>query len=706
MAGYTKRHSDWKALPDLTTPIRESDLDAWEQAIYELKYLSFNVKDYGAAGDGIADDTAAIQAAITAADAVTGGRVFVPDGTYVCGDIALKDNIRLEGSSTKTTVLKAKPGTVNAVIVGASGDTVTDAVVTKLTINGNNTGGAQCRGVQVTSGARILVSRVSFTDLYKSAVLFQTGTVDSEVSECVLANIGISESTGDHAILFQTGSNRCVARHNHITGSRQMGIALATAGNGATDCVIANNYIETVATTTGFECIGVTADCVRTLILGNQCIGSQDNGISISAANSVVSHNLIDGALNHGIAISGNDCVVVGNIAHNIGTDRPNAGTGYGGIYLNSVTNCDVVCNRLYDDQGTHTMDYGIKEFGTAGGHIYDDNRIVGALVGQYLLLANTTATLLDNRGVVAQTYSASITPDVATSEIKTITVTNGTAFTINNPTNATPGRRLILIISNGSGGTMGTITWGAKYQLAGTFANPGNGERRTITFSYDGTNWIESARTHTFGFAALDSGSKVARSNLHEGLNQFYYAGGSENIHATLDRKGISTLAGNALTSQVMMCSAIFLPAGASITNLSFRSGTALTQGSNNDGHWWFALYDTQATPALIAQTADQGTAAWAATTVKTLPLVGGPFPITVSGIYYATVMVYAGTGGAPVLPTIGGIALGSSTLSTGFAAGQKVLAGTAGAALTTTAPPTISPLNTGTLFMYAETS
>ena len=43
---------------------------------------AFNVKAYGAVGDGVTDDTVAIQAAATAS-AVSGGTLFFPTGTYV-----------------------------------------------------------------------------------------------------------------------------------------------------------------------------------------------------------------------------------------------------------------------------------------------------------------------------------------------------------------------------------------------------------------------------------------------------------------------------------------------------------------------------------------------------------------------------------------------------------------------------------------------
>ncbi len=55
-----------------------------------------DVRDYGARGDGRAKDTAAVQAAINAAEKEGGGIVFVPAGNYVSGTVHLKSNITIE----------------------------------------------------------------------------------------------------------------------------------------------------------------------------------------------------------------------------------------------------------------------------------------------------------------------------------------------------------------------------------------------------------------------------------------------------------------------------------------------------------------------------------------------------------------------------------------------------------------------------------
>lgn len=55
----------------------------------------FNVRDYGAKGDGATLDTAAVQAAIDACHRERGGTVLVPAGEFLVGTLQLKSNVTL-----------------------------------------------------------------------------------------------------------------------------------------------------------------------------------------------------------------------------------------------------------------------------------------------------------------------------------------------------------------------------------------------------------------------------------------------------------------------------------------------------------------------------------------------------------------------------------------------------------------------------------
>ena len=55
----------------------------------------FNVKDYGARGDGATLDSHAIQKAIDACLAAGGGTVYLPEGRYVCGTLHLGSGIHI-----------------------------------------------------------------------------------------------------------------------------------------------------------------------------------------------------------------------------------------------------------------------------------------------------------------------------------------------------------------------------------------------------------------------------------------------------------------------------------------------------------------------------------------------------------------------------------------------------------------------------------
>jgi hypothetical protein len=132
-----------------------------------------------------------------------------------------------------------------------------------------------------------------------------------------------------------------------------------------------------------------------------------------------------------------------------------------------------------------------------------------------------------------------------------------------------------------------------------------------------------------------------------------------------------------------IMTSVAIPLQAGDVVTNITFRSGTT---AANTPLNWGFALYSSAATPLLLAQTADQATAAWAASTTKTLALAT-PQLITSPGVYYASLWMKA-----TAQITCAGKILAHLDLSTGLLTTEKPLSVSSGSTLTTTAPSSIT--------------
>jgi hypothetical protein len=101
---------DWRDYPDVTTPITAAALEDLETRLStyaDSRAGYINVKDYGAVGNAVADDTVAIQAALTAAAATHAGDVvFFPAGNYkITSNLTVPYGISLLGTGTAGSIL-------------------------------------------------------------------------------------------------------------------------------------------------------------------------------------------------------------------------------------------------------------------------------------------------------------------------------------------------------------------------------------------------------------------------------------------------------------------------------------------------------------------------------------------------------------------------------------------------------------------------
>lgn len=83
--------SGWLAPPraaavKVTVPVESDHLDG---------IRTYNIRDFGAKGDGVTLDTVAVQSAIDACHGASGGTVLVPAGVFVIGTVELKSNVTL-----------------------------------------------------------------------------------------------------------------------------------------------------------------------------------------------------------------------------------------------------------------------------------------------------------------------------------------------------------------------------------------------------------------------------------------------------------------------------------------------------------------------------------------------------------------------------------------------------------------------------------
>lgn len=266
---------------------------------------NFNVKDFGAKGDGTTDDTAAIQNAITTAG-VSGGVVFFPPGTYkVTTGLTTTslNNITLRGSG-KSSTLNFNIGT-NA---GISGDSCTNLVIEDLQITG-------------TMGQGILYSNSSLLKIRNCTISGAT-TVPAVETAGILLSI-----CSDCWVLNNTLSGN---GHNYLDGSGwgyDIAVSGSTAGPNRRLVISGNNCTSTV-TNANIGCFNTSYSHIE----GNTVSGAKvTHGGITSGGYGIMFYKTISGT-------EGGHNTCIGNHVNN---------TGGTGIYVQSNPNCVVDGNYV-----------------------------------------------------------------------------------------------------------------------------------------------------------------------------------------------------------------------------------------------------------------------------------------------------------------------------------------------------------------------
>ena len=474
-----------------------------------------SVMDFGAVGDGATDDTTAIQNAIAALSA--GGSVYFPRGTYlVSSQIVVPVKVLLYGEGIGIDVgIGSLNRGASCILRGFTGANATVALngdscgIDEIDVDGN----AQGTGDQVQVwGSRVRIGKLSTRNSGGDGVRIGKTNAGAKNTNsnfwyieylvtCGNAANGlrIDDTNTDTTTTYPLGISDANAGYAAIIDARSNGADGVQLGN-CNDNVFANiGSQDNAGIGIHFKTDGTNSGPRCNTVLGNDSEANVGNDIQIDAATLPVSgpglYNRIWG--NRSVAL---DPRIVDN---STGSSIYAWNAAVGQYAFNNR-----VAIRTPSDTATAVLDFyqGSSENNVAGQRAFTEPVGSGGRwelwtrrngnTPAMALAVNSNGILIPQRAFNSQAFNVTTPIDCSAGITFLIQVTSATAFAISNPTNVeAAGQLLTICLKNTSGGAMGTVTWGSGYKMA-LWTNPANGFSRSISFFYDGTNWIEMSRT------------------------------------------------------------------------------------------------------------------------------------------------------------------------------------------------------------------
>jgi parallel beta-helix repeat protein len=502
-----------------------------------------NVKAYGAVGNGVVDDTTAIQNAINAANAVGGGCVYFPSGTYLISNSLIGySNITFQGDGDSSVIKSAMSLSSNKDLLKFVGATTTSTTLGATPAVGD-------RQVQVASSAGFVAGEyvylVSASNTW--AMLHRVKSVDDATHITFWECIGYPWATSDvvqrgnwvsyckvDKLKFQGtqianehttgryedhGINIWMAHHINVTNCtfQELGSRAIIMIDKAAHCKVIGNHVVKCYDR-GIESHDKTH---ANVIMGNTIEGGL-YGISIHGIGTVCSGNNISGMhgfdaadTEHGIGIalsSAQGVVVIGNTITGVWEDGLNIGSSYystiegnnvffarrRGVYTSSVNNLNIVGNSFFScgsvvGDGVLTFDTSSSYINVASNHFYAtpgvttraiqaSNALTGIAIGINFYNNFPSAPFDINASTTFQTpiFAGTFTLGAAvTTAVSENRIATASAKIILTPTNAAAAT----LMGSAKCLYISAVTWDVGFTVATANAVAAAG---TETFSYE----------------------------------------------------------------------------------------------------------------------------------------------------------------------------------------------------------------------------
>ena len=480
----------------------------------------FNVTDpaYGAYGDSSHDDTAAIQAALTAAAAHSvgvgqgGAVVFFPPGVYMVTPTAspsltVPPRVTIKGSGTRTTFLKK---TADGVLLDFSGTPPSDSGgsttvwslsqgIEDICLSGNSHAGYLIRTYYVGSFHANNVLLGANADVCWSGCMFQ----DSEMFHTVFDTCGSASVNAPNLQLYTSysatpramgygplGNNDLhwygTTFFNPMSGAIEIGLGVGSANNWAirfTDLKIEplNVAVNTPAVNITN---GVAIDINHFYLwLDSYLSNAQPGGSPIDG----IYFKPISGSVSHGVVGSGS--------ATNCQWNRPVYAFADYGIEVHDIwgqfTRAPVT-NAVVTADGTQSA---VNPRGMLNCYNITNYSSTGLAIDP----ASPFTQRFNYQGTsqLYVAYSATVTPDPSVASCYVIGQLTG-SLTIANPPVAWPGATLTIVVVQDSG-TPRTVSFGNLFKTNGTFPSATLSSWNSISFVWGGgmaARWVQTAMT------------------------------------------------------------------------------------------------------------------------------------------------------------------------------------------------------------------